>query len=160
MEINIPTALSLKEAELLRKLSEGKNILEIGSLLGFSTVNMAKKARIVTSIDPHKDYPFVGAESTIDKFVMNLHRYCIGNVTIIQDIFENVEIDKHDSAFIDLDGTYETTKKVLEYTKDIPLVVIHDYGRSNCSGIARAIKKLNANIVQVVDTCAIIRNIK
>lgn len=157
-KIQIPTALSLSETVLLKNLSRNKDVLEIGSLLGYSTVNIAKEAHTVTSIDPHEGYPYEGAESTIDKFKGNLNRYNIRNIKIIKDIFENVKITKYDFAFIDLSGKYKITKKVLEYVKNIPLIVIHDFGRQNCSGIEKSIKDCKSNIIQVIDTCVIIEN--
>jgi hypothetical protein len=156
--IKIPTALSIRETGLLKKLALSKNVLEIGSLLGYSTVVMGKKANTITSIDPHKGYPFDGADSTINLFKDNLNKYGINNVKIIQDYFQKVRNSKHDFAFIDLDGTYETTKSVLEYTQDIPLIAIHDYGRQRCSGVAKAIKDNKSKIIQVVDTTVIIEN--
>jgi len=156
-KINIPTALSFNETILIKNLSRNKKVLEIGSLLGYSTINMAKEAKAVTSIDPHEGYPYKGAETTIFKFKYNLTRYNINNVKIIQDIFENVKKEKYDFVFIDLSGKYELTKKVLEYVQNIPVVVIHDFARQNCSGVEKAIKDSGANLIQVIDTCAIIK---
>lgn len=157
--VKIPTAVSLREIEILNKLSLNKNVLEIGSLLGYSTVNIARHARKVTSIDPHEGYPYEGAESTLKKFVQNLAYYNIRNVKVFKDRFQNITKSDYDFAFIDLDGEYQTTIEALEYTKHIPIIVIHDYDRQQCPGVARAIKETGANIVQVVDTCAIIENI-
>jgi hypothetical protein len=158
IKVDIPTALSLRETKLLKRLSIGKGVLEIGSLLGYSTVNIAKEARIVTSIDPHEGYPYDGAETTIHKFINNLAKYKVDNVKVHKNMFQDVELGNHDFAFIDLDGTYETTKSVLEYTKDIPLITIHDYGRQGCSGVAEAIRKQGSKIIQVIDTTVIIEN--
>jgi hypothetical protein len=119
---------------------------------------MAKNSNIITSIDPHEGYPYDGAETTIHKFKNNLKKYQVHNVKVIQDFFQNVEKSNHDFAFIDLDGTYKTTKEVLEYTKHIPLIVIHDYSRQRCSGVADAIRHAGSDIIQVVDTSVIIRN--
>lgn len=158
MNVDIPTALSDREAHLLRKLSENRNVLEVGSLLGFSTVNIAKSANRVISIDPHENYPYIGAESTLNKFMSNLLRYGIYNVEVVKDTFQNSELPEVDMCFADLDGTYETTKQLLDFTRDIPLVVVHDFNRQNCLGVEKAIKEFSNNIC-AVDTCAIIRNI-
>lgn len=156
--INIPTALSFNETVLLKRLSRNKKALEIGSLLGYSTINIAKKAKTVTSIDPHEGYPYKGAETTIFRFKQNLTRHNINNVKVIQNIFENVKKEKYDFVFIDLSGEYELTKNVLEYVENIPIVLIHDFARQNCSGVEKAIKDSNGNLIQVIDTCAIIDN--
>lgn len=156
--IRIPTAVSLREVDLLNTLALDKNVLEIGSLLGYSTINIARNANKVTSIDPHEGYPYDGADSTINKFKDNLYRYNIYNVRIFKDFFENIKIEKYDFAFIDLDGTYETTLKTLEYIKNIPLIVIHDFKRQRCSGVEEAIKEKKLHIIQVIDTCVIINN--
>ncbi len=159
MNIKIPTAISLREIEILNKLSLNKNVLEIGSLLGYSTINIARHAHKVTSIDPHEGYPYEGADSTLGKFISNLNYYNIRNVKVFKDRFQNIAKQDYDFAFIDLDGQYQTTMEVLEYTKHIPVIAIHDFDRPRCSGVAHAVKDAGANIVQVIDTCAIIENI-
>lgn len=156
--IKIPTAVSLREIDLLNQHVLDKNVLEIGSLLGYSTIHIARNAHRVTSIDPHEDYPYKDADSTINKFKNNLYYYNIHNVRIFKDFFKNVKIEKYDFAFIDLDGTYETTLRTLEYVKDIPLIAVHDFTRQRCSGVEEAIKEKKLNIIQVVDTCVFIKN--
>lgn len=156
MIVDIPTAVSLREVEILKKIAEGKKVLEVGSLLGFSTVHIASKAREVISIDPHENYPYEGAPSTLDKFRRNLFRYGIQNVEIIKDTFQHRPLPEAEVCFADLDGTYETTKNLLNWAEDIPTIIIHDFNRQNCAGVERALKEFTDNI-QVVDTCAILR---
>lgn len=46
----IPTALTQTEADVLGYLAYERKVLEVGSLLGYSTVALAKAARVVHSV--------------------------------------------------------------------------------------------------------------
>ena len=55
-EPGIKAGISDLEAAELRCLARGAAVLEIGSAWGYSCVVMAKVARSVVSVDPHRDY--------------------------------------------------------------------------------------------------------
>jgi predicted O-methyltransferase YrrM len=150
----IPTALSTREVDALSKMAKGMRVAEAGALLGYSTLQLAKVASLVVSIDRHEGY----GPSTLRSFMSNVEG--VSNVVPIvgdaKDILPLLEVDRY---FIDLDGTYETTKAVLSR---LPFrnqtIAVHDFGRVNCEGVARAILELDGFIVDsVVDTLAIIR---
>jgi len=64
-----------------------------------------------------------------------------------------------------LDTEIETAKgklsanfgaEALKATSHIPIVIVHDFSKQRCNGVEQAIKQFN--LVQVVDSCAIIQN--
>jgi predicted rRNA methylase YqxC with S4 and FtsJ domains len=151
---DIPTCLSKRETNLLKTISQDRKVIEIGSLFGYSTLQLAENALDVLSIDTHKGYPEPKAPSTYRRFLKNTEH--VGNIKHIKDIFQNVVIPKADMSFIDCDGTFTTTFKALKATSHIPIVIVHDFSRQRCKGVEQAIKQFN--LVQVVDSCAIIQN--
>ena len=90
--IDIPTALSAVEADALRSLSTGKNVLEVGALLGFSTVVMGQVANTVVSVDPHDGYPAANPRPTLEPFIANLSRFdVLETVTWVQGLMGTPE---------------------------------------------------------------------
>lgn len=161
MKINIKTALTKKEIEILKFLVRDESVLEIGSLLGYSTINMAQVAAHVTSIDPHCGYPFYNPSPTLQIFLNNLQMYNIYNVSPIinyaQNVLQSLK-NKFQLAFIDCTGFYEDTLFCLEHCA-AEIICCHDYGRRNCEGVNRSVnefvKKYNKKI-DIVDSLAII----
>jgi predicted O-methyltransferase YrrM len=82
----IPSSLTPDEIEALRRYAENVDVLEIGSAYGYSTINMAERARHVTAIDPHAG-ELLGSYETL---TANLARYGLGDkVTIVRDFSQN-----------------------------------------------------------------------
>lgn len=152
---DIPTALSPAEARELRSFAEGMRVIEAGALLGFSTLLMAETAAKVISIDRHEGY----GPSTLSAFLSNIEGRGEKIIPVIADVRSIIPFLRADRYFIDLDGTYETTKAVLEA---IPFenvsIAIHDFGRNNCPGVERAIMECEGvDIDRVVDTLCFLR---
>jgi protein-L-isoaspartate O-methyltransferase len=55
--LNIPTAVTPREAAVMVTHASGRLVLEVGALLGYSTVTLATTALHVVSVDPHDGYP-------------------------------------------------------------------------------------------------------
>jgi predicted O-methyltransferase YrrM len=70
-KVNIPTAISDREARFLREVARDKSVIEFGALLGFSTVILAEVAGDLTSIDRHNGY----TGPTLNQLISNLYRY-------------------------------------------------------------------------------------
>lgn len=150
----IPTALSDREVVALKRMAGGMRVAEAGALLGHSTLQLARVASLVVSIDRHEGY----GPSTLRSFMSNVEG--AGNIIpIVGDAKQILPLLEVDRYFIDLDGTYETTKAVLSA---IPFrnqqIGVHDFGRVNCEGVAKAILEVDGYIIdEVVDTLAIVR---
>lgn len=127
-------------------------MIEAGALLGASTVVMAEKAARVISIDRHQGY----GPSTLNPFLSNVAGFS-NVIPVVADARRIIGSLKGDKYFIDLDGSYETTKAVLEEIPYTLPVAIHDFRRQNCSGVEKAILELDYEVQTVVDTLAVIR---
>jgi predicted O-methyltransferase YrrM len=147
--IDIPTGITQTEVFRLREMAKDKTVLEIGSLLGFSTVNLAQVAKLVHSVDPHEGYPDNDPKPTLQPFQDNLERYGVTHRVVIhvgkaQDILPTLE-PIFDFAFIDVNGKYEDTAYCIwaagRLIKPNGWMAIHDFGRTNpdCGGATRAI---------------------
>ena len=170
MNIDIPTALSEVEAVAISQLATGRDVLEVGSLLGFSTVTMGMCANSVVSVDPHEGYPDANPRPTYEPFLQNLMRYdVIDVVTAYREDHRAIDWIKADHpawdfAFIDADGTYETTfavlEKVAEATTSKALIAVHDYDLPAWPGAGEAVRDWCTQTgarFGVIDTIALIR---
>lgn len=115
---DIPTALTFREAEELARLAEYKRVLEIGSLLGFSTIVLAQVASVVHSVDPHDGYPENDPRPTYTAFEANLRKYGVRNKVVVHaDLAERVlppfKGCYFDFAFVDAMGTYGVTRQCI-----------------------------------------------
>lgn len=132
------------EAERLALHARGRRVTECGSLLGFSTIVMARVARHVVSVDRHDGYPSLGLKNETERaFRNNLDRYNVANKVsvVVGDYHHAREYGKPDLLFVDLDGTLMTTLAAIQLLP-APRVALHDYGRFACGGVAQAVEIL------------------
>lgn len=164
---NIPTALTEREADALHGMAKGRVVVEIGSLLGFSTVVMAKSAKVVYAIDPHEGYPAGDPRPTYETFIRNLHRYDVRDRVVsvrrrVQDVPFAAKFAE--LAFIDASGRFEDTLDSILACDDwlelgAPLCV-HDYGLSKWPGAKQAVdawSRIKERPFTLVDTMAVFR---
>lgn len=159
---DIPTYTEPKQGALLQRLSVNKTVLEVGAYYGFTTVCMAKTAKMVYSIDNHRGDIHLGRTDTLQSFLGYLQRYKVLNKVAIMigestDILPQLEIEMFDLAFIDATHTYEACKKDIELT--IPLIKLgnnfqdrgkiafHDYEEpaEHTAGVTQAVNEFIAS---------------
>jgi len=176
--LDIPTGLTEPEAVALQQLAAGKRVLEVGALLGFSTVILAQVADEVASVDPHDGYPFNDPRDTWVPFNNNLLRYGVADkVLTYRDRYTartaaliGDEWGAPNFAFLDLDGTYENTFKVMELVaehmavpmddREATILAVHDYGLPEWPGAGAAIRDYCTQTQThfgLIDTLALIR---
>ena len=149
----IPTAISPAEARALRVFSRGMRVIECGALLGYSTLLLAEQAASVVSIDRHEGY----GPSTLAPYLSNIASRRDMIVPVVADCRAVLPFLTGDRYFLDLDGTYATTRGALTAIRDHGvLVAVHDFRRQCCDGVARAILDAGYDIEQVVDSLAIV----
>lgn len=134
---DIPTALTHKELQHLTALAEGKHVYEAGALFGASTIALAKTARSVISVDPHRDY----TDPTWEVYSYNLFKRDVRRVVRgVESVFQAVPVCPDVTfAFADLTGERRLTDEFLFHTNRVPLVAIHDYQRRGCGGCTDAV---------------------
>lgn len=157
--LGIKTAVSPREVEVLRAVAANRRVIEVGSLLGFSTVHLAKVARSVESIDPHSGYPYFNPVPTLPVWRYNIFRHGVADrvcahVGTAQEFLPGMN---GELTFIDCTGFYDDTKFCLEHAPGI--IACHDFGRRGCAGVERAVLEFvrkTGRELHVTDTLVLI----
>jgi len=152
--IDIPTALTPAETELLQSLARDKYVLEVGALLGYSTVVLAQVAKQVISIDPHEGYPDNNPRPTWQTYRENLARHGVKDKVLPykatwQEVAAHDEGGlpaPYDMVFMDLTGRYEDTMELLMYLHPewgwrLKTIAVHDCGHPDWPGVDRAVEE-------------------
>jgi predicted O-methyltransferase YrrM len=151
--IDIPTALTPAETEKLQSLARDKYVLEVGALLGYSTVALAQVARRVVSIDPHEGYPEDNPRPTFSTYWENLVRHGVKDkVQPYKATWQEVVAHEggfpapYDMVFMDLTGRYEDTMELLMYLHGewgwrLKTIAVHDCGHPDWPGVDRAVEE-------------------
>jgi predicted O-methyltransferase YrrM len=135
--------MSVPEVQALQEISAGKVCLELGAFMGFSTISMARGAKLVVSIDNHRGDQATGRVSTFEPYFNNLTRYkVLPKVAMMvgstDEITPRLIGFKFDVIFIDASHDYDSCKKDTENC--IPLLAPHglmcwhDYMRDRETG--------------------------
>ena len=159
---DIPTALTPSEARTLYGLAFEQNVLEFGSLLGYSTVVMAQSAKKVYAVDPHEGYPAADPRPTLVQFLDNLNRYGVRDrvVPIIgkgQDIAPMFAPGHFGLVFIDIT---RAAGELIDIAHDLApaVIAVHDFGIQIWDGATIAVRNYARRIdrdFRLVDTLAI-----
>lgn len=130
--------LSELEGRTLALFALGRDVLEIGSYCGKSTICMAQVAKSVVAVDPHNGDQTPDPRDTLAKFRANLKRYdvamnvfyCHGTVEQAGPVIES-EGRTFDMAFIDGAHDVESVRTDIRWSirllKPEGLLVFHDY---------------------------------
>lgn len=168
--------LTQKEGNTLAELSEGKDVLEIGSFCGRSTVCMARKANRVECIDPFDGRATPEVGSTLDRFRKNVERYGV-KAKVVEHIGTTGQVSPRwngqtfDLVFVDGDHSYESVRADIEFASKVirpgGVIAFHDFrqfpgqhdGRWD-PGVTRAVKELidsGAELISTHDSLAVLR---
>jgi predicted O-methyltransferase YrrM len=136
----IESAMTDAEAEKLQELARNGVVLEIGAWYGFSTIVMARVAKMVHSVDWHLGDSFTGHPDggTFQQFRENLERHKVASRVVIHlgdsgyilpmlrpRSFDLVFVDgQHSHAAVRYDGV-----EARQLVKLGGIVAFHDYGR-------------------------------
>lgn len=151
----IPTALSTREDMALQRYARGRTVVETGALLGHSTIQLAKTADRVVSIDRHSGYQY-WPNDTLRLFKRNLD--VSGVSKKVQGVVGDFSLMRQypaEFAFIDLCGTYSISLAALR-TAQAPLIGIHDFERQSCRGVGLAIAASGYSVVERIDSLVIL----
>lgn len=146
---DIFTWTTQEEGRELQKLAVNKRCLELGAFAGFTTVCMAKTARVVYSVDIHSGWEFVSGKESLPAFLKSLSRHnvldkviiCIGTTEAFLPVLPKLYFDL---IFIDASHDYDSVKQdiglSLPLLKPKATISFHDY-RPNEEGqsVVRAV---------------------
>lgn len=145
---HIPTAVTKKEIEQMAELAKGQRVLEIGSLLGYSTTILAQVASIVHSVDPHEGYPADDPKPTLEPFLKNLQIAGVRSKVVVhigtdKQVLPSLRNAYFGLAFIDITGLYEDTLASMYLAEDklthSGVLCVHDCGHPEWPGAMEAI---------------------
>jgi hypothetical protein len=170
--------LSETEGRALARLAAGKDVLEIGSFCGRSTVCLAQEAKRVHCVDPFdaRSTDHAG-ESTLEKFLANLTKYgatdrVTFDVGTAADVVPGLPPGSFDLAFIDgahdRESVATDVRLALSVLRPGGLLAFHDYRTyaGECDGrwdpgVTAAVDNLilvhGASLVARFDSLAVVR---
>ena len=165
---DVPGWLTQGEGEALAALATGRDVLEIGSYCGRSTVCMAQTAASLVAVDPFDGRATAAPRDTLPVFMENLSRYgVLSKVKAVVGTAESAVPDlaeRFDLAFIDgahnraaVLGDAAVATRAL---KPGGLLVFHDYGRPVDPGVTAAVGELlaaGAKLLDVTETVAVVQ---
>lgn len=145
--------LSPDEGAALQLAARGKTWLEIGSLLGRSTVCLAAVASRVVAVDPHDGSAIRTkrkGQDTLAEFTANIRAAGVADrVTVIRARVQDVTlwpVGSFDGIFIDGEHTEAACARDLRIALSLlaagGVIAVHDYGpRSPHPGVTPAVDK-------------------
>lgn len=160
---DVPGWLHPDEGRKLAELSAGKDVLEIGSYCGKSTVCIGRTARSVTCVDFFDGRGTAVPGNTWGMFSRVLDQYGIaGKVTTAE---PGTKFDaQFDLVFIDAsheaDAVREDTATAIMALRDGGLIAFHDYQSPADPGVTEAVDELVAaggEILSTHTTLAVVR---
>lgn len=143
----INTSLTPAEADRLRELADGRQVLEVGSAFGYSAIVMAQVAEHVLAVDPHTAHDSLGVMRA------NLLAHgCEDRVSIVAAASPQVLCAlRHARArfgLIFIDGDHSEHAVAFDVACASALlakrgtVACHDYGEDTCAGVKAALDRL------------------
>lgn len=126
--------LTEAEGRALADLARGKEVLEIGSYCGRSTICMAQTAESVSAVDPFDGRGTPHPKGTYELFRANLKRYGVSAATIIGTASELLHPKMEavcDLVFIDGAHDYDSVRADIRVAEHVlrpgGLIAFHDY---------------------------------
>lgn len=147
---DVPALLSAEQGKMLQKYATDKTVLEIGSYMGFSTICMARTAKLVHSVDTHRGDVHLHRQDTFSYFLGYIQRYRVLDRVAISigysyDILPRLPSHTFDMAFIDATHTYDQVKQDINLTlpllKPGAIISFHDYMESRHVGVGQAVNE-------------------
>lgn len=152
-----------EEAKALEQWTNGKNVLEIGSYCGLSTVVIARHANHVSAVDYFDGRGTPSPRDTRAEFESNIARY--GVADRVSAFHPDAMPDgPFDVVFIDGAHDYESVKADIEKAIDVltidGVLMFHDYGHPCHPGVAQAVDELcrdRGGVIFVCETLAVVK---
>lgn len=155
----ISTSLTAAETDELRSLAAGRDVLEIGSAYGYSSIAMALAGGQVLAVDPHLQL------ASFVEMAMNLARYRVADrVTVWQmdsraacpQLFDAGR--RFDLIWIDGDHSPDMVTHDVQWAVKLlrpdGTLACHDYDEETCPGVRQALDAWKVP-PKVVDTLAL-----
>lgn len=126
--------MSPAEVLRLRELAAGRRVLELGAWCGHTTIELARVAELVVSVDWHHGDAHAGEQDTLARYMANVRHFpnvvpIVGRFEqvagLLQPIYELVIVDgQHDVGSVKRDLAIARLLAAEGAT-----ILVHDYGR-------------------------------
>jgi SAM-dependent methyltransferase len=135
----VPTSTTDDERAELARLAAGRDVLEVGSQYGATTIALASTARRVFAVDHHLGDPVSGQWDTLEDFIAELNRHGLRERVVplvgrMEDVLPRLSAGSFEFVFVD--SGKETEDEIREQAAMASRVVapggtiaFHDYGR-------------------------------
>jgi hypothetical protein len=161
--------LRYEEGKALAALARGRRVLEVGSMLGLSTVCMAREADRVVSVDTRDGRGTVYAgTNTLTSFLVNVTRHGVADrVVALVGTLAEVDAAAHgpyDLAFID--GAHDRASVEADVARAVELLApggllaFHDYRSESDPDVTAVVDELvdsGGTLLSVTESLAVVR---
>ena len=161
---DIPGWLTEAEGNELSRISAGKDVLEIGSYCGKSSICIAQTAKSLVCVDYWDGRATAVPVNTLDNFTKNIHDYEVDHKITTAHPDDRFPAKSFDIAFIDGDHSREAVladiDKALDSLKPGGLIAFHDYQSEIDPGVTSAVDSFlasGAEIISQAETLAVVR---
>lgn len=158
----IPTSMTEVERDRLVELAANKDVLEVGSWLGYSTIAMALAGAVVHAVDWHRGDPQSGPQDSAAHFLEHVKFHdvrnnviaYIGRSEMVLPVFREgiFEFGFHDSYHGER-AVRRDLKFMMWALKPGALLAVHDYGRF---GVKEAVDEYGP-LVELTETLAVVQ---
>lgn len=156
--------LTPSEGVAIANVSEGKDVLEIGSYAGRSSICIARTAKSLTCVDYFDGRGTAVRKGTRDAFEHNIRKHGVEHKITVRHPNTKLPADAYDIAFIDGDHSKESViadiEKACQSLRDGGLLVFHDYQSPVDPGVTEAVDELLASGAELLEqsgTVAVVR---
>lgn len=158
--------LSEAEGAELERLARGRRVLEVGSMLGLSTVVMGRVAEFVVAVDPFDRIPPDKVIDTLPAFRFNVIEAGCGG-TVFPFVGRSERLlplfgpYAFDLAYLDGDHTEDglaaDVRNATRVVRPGGEIAFHDYGREHLPAVKKVVDRWRAGRrMEVIDTLAVV----
>lgn len=155
--------LSQDEGACLGELCDGKNVVEIGSYAGRSSICIAQRAASLSCVDFWDGRATPNPKSTREDFIANVERYGVSDKITLYEPTDDLPEKYYDVVFIDGDHDYQAVKLDIEMARILlkrdGVIAFHDY-QADHPGVDQAVDELLAaggELLERTNTVAVLR---
>ena len=155
------SGLTPDEAGALNRLGRDRECLELGALFGHSTIEIARHARRVWSVDWHHGDTHTGPQDSLGRFMANIQNAGVADRVVavvgrFRDVLPKFPTESFDFVFVD--GAHTYSQAVADLIDAHRLrrpgghIAAHDWGRFD---VARAAREVLGAPNLIVDSLAV-----
>lgn len=127
---NLPQGwLTANEADELRRLAQGRTVLELGAWKGRSTVVLAQVSQYLVSIDKHEGISEVGGEDSLPEYLGNIRGFTNVGMVVAEFSLFVPWLKAFDMVYVDGNHDYKSVERdtILAKKTALHIIAFHDW---------------------------------